>query len=128
MKIIVKGEVKEVADPHSSMELTGVVISPEALDKLKKVDHEALFISWGVRCYYGAYDSKTQAVFDYQEKAFKLVKEVVENITITYFPMEGKFMAGQRFLACSAWHSTRGGVVSELVNQLLAHAEKDPTK
>jgi len=124
MKIIVGGSVKEAIDPPSYMDLTGVVITPEALDKLKKVDHDALGIWWGVRCYYGAYDSRTQSVFDYQTKVLKLITESVADITITYFPMEDKFLAGQRFKQCSAWHSTYGGVISELVNQLLTHAKK----
>ena len=124
MQIIVKGEVVEVPPLTSVMNLEGVVVPPELLVKLKKVNQERLFIGWGVRCYNGAFDSKTSAVFNYQDQVFKWIKEAVPNINITYFPMEGFYSGGQNYRSCTKEHSTRGGAICDLLDQIVVHAEK----
>ncbi len=124
MKIIVKGEWVEVPQLSSSMNLEGVIVPPEILDKLKKVNQERLFIEWGVRCYNGAFDSKTSAVFNYQDQVFKWIKEAVPNITLTYFPMGHFYSGGQNYIPCTKEHGTSGGVICDLLDQIINHCKQ----
>jgi hypothetical protein len=56
-----------------------------------QIKYEDLIISHGVKCYWGAFDSKTQRVMDNREKALKLIRTVHPNAQTCYFPVEGYY-------------------------------------
>jgi hypothetical protein len=56
------------------------------------VCYEKLVIRHGIRCYDGAFDSKTQSVFDEQERVMKIIRTKYPEARVTYFPMEGKYL------------------------------------
>jgi hypothetical protein len=58
---------------------------------MNKLQYEDLIISHGVKCYWGAFDSKTQRVIDNQEKALKLIRTVHPNAKTCYFPVDGYY-------------------------------------
>lgn len=45
-----------------------------------------------VRCYNGAYDSRTQATFDRQDAVLARIQAVCPDASCTYFPAEGYHM------------------------------------
>jgi hypothetical protein len=66
-----------------------------------------------MRCYDGCPDSQLQALIDRSNEA----KRVIETLgaSVTYFPMEGQFMAFQHYKPISRFHRSRAGVAEELL-------------
>lgn len=58
-----------------------------------------------MRCYNGCPDSKMQAVIDDQMKATKELEDI--GATVTYFPMEEKWMAFKDNQAITSFHGTK---------------------
>lgn len=53
---------------------------------------DKLTISWGVRCYYGAYDSKTTRVHEFRREVLAKLKILRPRISVTYFPAGGFYV------------------------------------
>lgn len=49
---------------------------------------EELLINHQVKCYYGAFDSKTERVMSKQEKALEKIRTIHPNAKTCYFPVE----------------------------------------
>jgi hypothetical protein len=55
-----------------------------------KTDH--LYINWGIRCFYGAFDGKTERVYRFREHVRKTAKKVWPKCSVTYFPAGGFYV------------------------------------
>lgn len=77
-----------------------------------------LEITWPVRCYDGCYDSRTQAMFDKQDAAMKLIQSKVPDAHCTYFPAEGYHMVHVWGWPISGECRTRGRAITDAMREL----------
>lgn len=86
-------------------------------------DFTDLEITWGVRCYNGAFDSRTDAMHRKQARALAEVRKVVPELSITYFPVEGKYMAFNKYKEISDWFLTRGSAIAAMYQRFCIDKE-----
>lgn len=83
-------------------------------------DFRDLDITWGVKCYYGAFDSRTDAMHRKQDRALKRIREVMPDFSVTYFPAEGKYAVFNRHTPINMdWYATRGSALSAMIQQFV---------
>ena len=58
---------------------------------MSKLNLENLTINHQVKCYWGAFDSKTERVMKNQDDALKLIQTIHPNAKTCYFPVEGTY-------------------------------------
>lgn len=85
-------------------------------------DFRDLDISWGVRCYNGAYDSRTDAMMRKQDRALARIREVMPDFHITYFPVEGKYAVYDGHEAINMdWYATRGEALADMIQKFVVY-------
>lgn len=82
-------------------------------------DFTDLEITWGVKCYNGAWDSRTEALFKKQDRCLQAIRKVMPNFSVTYFPAEDKYMAFNNHQEISGWFWTRGEALSTMYRHLV---------
>lgn len=55
-----------------------------------------LYITWGVKCYWGAFDSKTERVHKFRDHVMKTIKVLWPEAHITYYPAGSFYIAFNR--------------------------------
>lgn len=74
-----------------------------------------------IRCYYGAFDSKTQAAIDEQDRVLNLIREKYPEARVTYFPVEGKCLFATNVMDVSReFRPTRGSAIADAYEELIA--------
>lgn len=71
-----------------------------------------------VSCYNGAFDSASQQVLDAQADALKIIRAVVPEAHVTYFPMDGEFVVDVRGKPIGYYASTRGEALRSALEKL----------
>jgi hypothetical protein len=134
---ILEQEIKEFGRPKNDAEwailrskktefVYTTPIPPETLEKLRKLDLSELHIGWGVKCYYGAFDSRTDGAIRLQERVLKLLSSFAPgDVRVTYFPVEGKHSGWCGNQEITGLRSTRGDTIEHMVHRFLdANAAK----
>lgn len=71
-----------------------------------------------VKCYNGAFDSKSQQVLDAQDEVLRLVQQKEPRAHVTYFPGEEEFVVHVLGRQLSAYHKTRGAALADAFRRL----------
>lgn len=71
-----------------------------------------------VRCYWGAYDSASQAALDAQDKALRIIKTKEPEAHVTYFPVEHEYQVHAWGRPLSGFHSTRAAALWDALERL----------
>lgn len=108
------------------------VTTEQALSRLRDIrgnKTDNLFITWGVKCYWGAFDSKTERVHQFRDRAMKLVKVVWPEAHVTYYPAGSFYIAFNRLQILSPDMPSWESAFLVLLDKVLeAHPAPVPTQ
>lgn len=77
------------------------------------VDLDNLEFVHVVRCYWGAYDSKTQRVIDNQNACLAAIRATEPEARVTYFPMEEVWQVHVWGRPLSGYRASKGSALAE---------------
>lgn len=82
------------------------------------IDFQELEFTSPIKCYNGAFDSKTQRVMEAQDRTLKLIRSKEPGAWVTYFPLEEQYIVHVYGRELSCYTSTRGSALADAYNRL----------